>query len=268
MEPALSLDSVTVWRPLAGTATRLTILDTVTWQAQPGERWAVLGQNGAGKSTLLNLLGAVTHPSSGTVAVLGNRLGKVALPTLRRQIGFVDPGLERSFAPSLLAEQVVLTGRTNTILFFQEMGAPRDRLRARALLSQLGCEPLAERPFGRCSSGERKRILIARALMCEPGLLVLDEPSAGLDLGGRELLLRSLDTLVDSHPELTTVLVTHHPEELPRSTTHVLLLRAGRIVTAGRIAEALTEETMAACFDIDVSVRYVDGRWTVAARGR
>jgi iron complex transport system ATP-binding protein len=267
MSSVLSLDAVTVWRPWNGRP-GLRLLEDITWRVQGGERWAVLGPNGAGKTTLLNVVGAVTHPSRGTVEVLGKRLGWVATATLRGAIGFVDPGLERSLAPSLLAEHVVLTGRSSTIAFLQEQYGRSERSRARRLLGQFGCEHVAERRFDQCSNGERKRILLARSLMCNPELLLLDEPAAGLDLAGRELLLRSLDSLVQSHRELTTVLVTHHPEELPPSTTHALLLCAGRLVAAGPVATTLTEKTLADCYGIDVSVRHERGRWNVTARDR
>jgi iron complex transport system ATP-binding protein len=259
----LALSGVTVWRP--GSHGRQVLLDDITWAAQAGERWAVLGPNGAGKTTLLNLLGAVTHPSTGTVDVLGHRLGRVSTAALRRDVGFVDPGLERSLSPRLTAEQVVLTGQTSTVLLLEDEIVPADRLRARDLLTRLGCMSLVDRGFDRCSSGERKRILLARALMRDPRLLILDEPAAGLDLGGRELLIESLDALARSHPELTTVLVTHHLEELPRSTTHALLLAAGTIVAAGPIGETVTDEAMRRCFGVAVTVHSRAGRLTANA---
>jgi iron complex transport system ATP-binding protein len=260
---ALALSGVTVWRP--GSRGRQVLLDDITWSVGVGERWAVLGPNGAGKTTLLNLLGAVTHPSAGTVEVLGHRLGRVPTAALRRDVGFVDPGLERSVSPRLSAEQVVLTGQTSTVLFLDDQLVAADRLRARALLARLGCTQLVDREFGLCSSGERKRILLARALMRDPRLLILDEPAAGLDLGGRELLIESLDSLAGSHPGLTTVLVTHHLEELPTSTTHALLLAAGTIVAAGPIDETVTDEAMRSCFGVAVTVHSRAGRLTATA---
>jgi iron complex transport system ATP-binding protein len=263
MPSALELRDVTVWRPVDGR--RLVILDDVTWTVGVGERWAVLGPNGAGKTTLLNLLGAVSHPSGGTVEVLGRRLGRANMPALRREIGFLDPALARSFLPALTALEVTLTGADASILYFEDRYTAAQREHAVALLDRLGCAGLRDRPFGRCSQGERKRILLVRALLAGPRLLVLDEPTAGLDLPGRETFLAGLDALDRSHPELTTVLVTHHLEELPRTTTHALLLRAGRIVAAGRAVDALRSENVSACFGLPVAVTGEAGRWSARA---
>ena len=263
MSAAIDLRDVTVWRPAAGG--RVTILDGVDWHVARGERWGMLGPNGAGKTTLLNVVAAVTHPSGGSVTVLRARFGRTDMAALRARIGFVDPGVARSLAQGLTAEEVLLTGATATILLLADRVTGTDQARAAELLDLLGCAHLRGRAFGRCSQGERKRILLARALMRDPELLVLDEPTAGLDLPGREEFLRALDTLASTHPTLTTVVVTHHVEELPSSTTHALLLREGRIVATGPVEGTMTGAAFTACFGLPVVVTRADGRWHAVA---
>jgi iron complex transport system ATP-binding protein len=258
---AFRLDAVSLWRWDARVGARRPILDGVDWQARAGERWALLGPNGAGKTTLLTLLGAVEFPSSGTVDVLGARLGRTDVFKLRERIGFVDARLGRKFAPALTAEQVVLTGATGTIGLFEERISRAARERARSLIRSFGVEPIAAQRFSDCSHGERTRALIARALVSRPELLLLDEPGTGLDLGGRETLLGALSTLADEEPELATVLTTHHLEELPRETTHTLLLRQGRVVASGPADETLAAGPLSECFGLPVEVSRANGRW-------
>ncbi len=257
-EPLLELSGVRIW-----TADGTDILRDVTWSVRPGEQWALLGPNGSGKSTLLSLAGAVRHPSAGMVSVLGGRLGRVDMPALRRRIGVVDPTL-RLF-DWLTVEDVVLTGVTATVRPLWNRYGPAERTRARELLELVGCDGLAEREIGTCSQGERQRVRIARALMTSPPLLLLDEPAVGLDLPAREALLAAMAALARSQPELATVLVTHHLEELPPTTTHALLLREGRPVCAGPAVETLTTEAVSVCFGIDVQVGRDDGRWWARA---
>jgi iron complex transport system ATP-binding protein len=238
------------------------LVDDVSWQAEPGEHWALLGPNGAGKTTVLTLLAAVRHPSRGSVELLGRRMGRTNVFDLREQIGFVDARLGRRFFPTMTVQDVVSTGAANTI-------ALRDVSRAQAsrvteLMELLGVAQLASRAFADCSHGERMRALIARALVPSPRLLLLDEPGGGLDFEGRETLLAALGRVAED-PELTTVTATHHVEELPRSTTHALLLARGRIVAAGAVEETLTDARLSACFGLPIRVTCAGGRWSATA---
>jgi iron complex transport system ATP-binding protein len=238
-----------------------TILDAVDWTAQTGERWAVLGPNGAGKTTLLRVASAQMRPSKGTATVLGGRLGAVSMPELRRRIGLVEPAFARRFYPVQTALDVVRSGRSGSILP-EDDGAGG----VQALLEAVGVGLLAERTFVSCSEGERARILLARALAADAELLALDEPTAGLDLPGRELLLRAYDDAVHARPGLTTITVTHHVEELSPLTTHALLLRDGALVAAGPLRETLTEDALAASFGLPLRLSEVDGRYFVRGR--
>ena len=257
--PALHLDGVTV-RVAGGPV----LLHELSWQVRPGEQWALLGPNGAGKSTLLSLAGAVRHPTSGTADVLGERLGRADMRQLRRRIGVVDPALRMPARMTVL--DVVLTGATGTVLPLPEKYTGADHERARWLLDRLGMTPLAQREIGACSHGERARARLARALVPDPPLLLLDEPATGLDLPSRETLLRTLADLSAAHPDLAMVLVSHHLEELPASTTHALLLRAGRTVAAGCADDVLTDGPLSTCFGLPLAVRRQQGRWSVVAR--
>jgi len=255
-----------VWRWHAGSATRKELLEAIGWEVRAGERWALLGPNGAGKTTLLTLAAAVDFPSRGTVEILGRQLGRTDVPRLREEIGFVDARAGARFAPMLTVREVIRTGATGTIGYFSERLTGLDTDRADDLLGELGLSRLGERRFGDCSQGERKRTLIARALVARPHLLLLDEPGAGLDLPGRETLLAALGRLAVSDPELAIVMSTHHLEELPPATTHALLLREGRIVASGRVADALRSETVSRCFDMSLLVGQREGRWHAVAK--
>ncbi|MFB7917328.1 ABC transporter ATP-binding protein [Streptomyces sp. NPDC056061] len=241
------------------------LLDSVSVTVRGGEHWALLGANGAGKSTLLGVLGAVGHPTRGTVEVLGRALGRVDLRELRSMLGHVNP--RHPLRSPLSVREVVLTGLTNSVEpvpRWSPTGEQRDR--ADALLKTLGMGGKTASRWPALSQGERGRTLIARALMPEPRLLLLDEPATGLDLAAREQLLDSLDTLREEHPELATVLVTHHLEELPASTTHAMLLRGGRCVASGPADEVLTTGRVSDCFGHPVAISRTDGRWTARAR--
>ncbi|WP_079186164.1 ATP-binding cassette domain-containing protein [Streptomyces sp. CB01580] len=240
------------------------LLDSVSVTVRSGEHWALLGANGAGKSTLLGLLGAVNHPTRGTVEVLGRTLGRVDLRELRSMLGHVDP--RHPLRSPLSVREVVLTGLTNSIEPVPRWSPTREqRNRAGTLLETLGMGGKTESRWPALSQGERGRTLIARALMPEPRLLLLDEPATGLDLASREQLLDSLDALREEHPELATVLVTHHLEELPASTTHAMLLRGGRCVASGDADEVLTTDLVSDCFGHPVRISRTDGRWTARA---
>lgn len=243
------------------------LLAGVNLRVGAGEHWALIGPNGAGKSTLLSLLGALVHPTSGSVHVLGHRLGRVDMRQLRTLIGHVDP--RHRLDQPLPAVEVVLTGLTNTALPVARHEATADqRMRAHELLTQLGMGSKHHTTWTTMSQGERGRVLIARALLSEPKLLLLDEPTTGLDLAAREQLLDAVGDLAASEPALATVMVTHHLEELPPNTTHVLMLREGRVLAAGPITETLTSTHVSDCFGYSISVRRRDGRWTAQSSRR
>jgi iron complex transport system ATP-binding protein len=252
---------VEVWRWVAREERRATLLEGIEWTVEPGEHWVVLGPNGAGKTTLLNLAAAVSHPSAGEVEVLGERLGAVDMRALRERIGTVEARLGRSIRGVLKGIDVVLTGAYGTIALQHKRIEPADRERAERLLAEVGAAPLHDRRYEECSQGERQRLMVARALMDEPELLLLDEPTAGLDLPSRERLIGSLDSMAAANRGLPTVTVTHHLEEIPSSTTHALLLAEGRIVAAGPIAETLTARDVSSCFGIEVDVARHGDRW-------
>jgi len=243
------------------------IIRGVSCTVNRGERWALLGPNGAGKSTLLGFCGAVTHPTSGTVHVLGSQLGRVELQALRRMIGHVNP--RHPLRSPLTVRDIVLTGLTGTI-----ETAPRwqptaaESARADELIALLGLAAKAGERWPVLSQGERGRTLIARALICQPRLLLLDEPSTGLDIAAREQLLEAIDQLTRTHPDVASVLVTHHLEELPSSTSHALLLADGRVVAAGPARAAVTTENVSAAFNHPIDVQFHDGRWLARAARR
>jgi iron complex transport system ATP-binding protein len=255
---AIEFAAVRLW-----SASGAQILRGIDWRVRRGERWALIGPNGSGKSTMLSLAGALRHPSGGQVAVLGGMLGRVDMPALRRSIGFVDAS--GPILDWLTAEEVVLTGIGATVRPIWWEYTDDHRRRARELLGLLGCADLAPREIGTCSQGERGRVRIARALMAEPELLLLDEPAVGLDLAAREALVAALDRLSEQQPNLTSVLVTHHLEEIPSSTTHAMLVRAGGVVAAGPIAEALTRASLSQCFGLKVECRFDGERWSAWA---
>ncbi|HEY4281290.1 MAG TPA: ATP-binding cassette domain-containing protein [Conexibacter sp.] len=265
MTPAIDLNGISLWRWDAERQVERHLLRDVDWTVGRGEHWALLGANGAGKTTLMNVAGAVTHPSEGTADVLGHRLGHVDLRELRQRIGLVEARTGRAFRERLTAEQVVLTGATGTIaLRHHRIGDP-ERARARDLLQRFGCADKADRPYDSCSQGERQRVLLARALMRRPELLLLDEPATGLDLPGREALLAAVATIAREEPETATVTVTHHVEELPASTTHALLLRDGVVVAAGPAEQTISSGPLSDCFATEVRVDRVGGRWLARA---
>ncbi|MGW1108915.1 ABC transporter ATP-binding protein [Streptomyces sp. NPDC002540] len=257
--PVIRADGVSLVRD--GTV----LLDSVSLVVRGGEHWALLGANGAGKSTLLGLLGAVNHPTRGSVEVLGRTLGRVDLRELRSLLGHVNP--RHPLRSPLSVHEVVLTGLTNSVEPVPRWSASAEqRARAERLLKMLGMGGKTGSRWPALSQGERGRTLIARALMPQPRLLLLDEPATGLDLAAREQLLDSLDTLREEHPELATVLVTHHLEELPASTTHAMLLRGGRCVASGPADEVLTTDQVSDCFGHPVRISRTDGRWAARAQ--
>ena len=241
------------------------LLDRVDLRVGAGERWVLLGPNGAGKTTLLSLLGARTHPTSGEVTVLGRRLGAVDVRDLWPLVGEVTD--RRRPAGRMSTRELVLTGATGTAalpLRWQPELAVLQRVDA--LVDLLGLSAVGDAPWPTLSSGELRRALLARALLPEPPLLLLDEPAAGLDLPAREGLLDALDALAARRPALASVLVTHHLEEVPPSTTHALLLRGGAVVAAGPAEQVLTADRLSACYGLPLELSTVAGRRT--ARGR
>lgn len=241
------------------------ILDHIDLTVERGQHWALIGANGAGKSTLLSLLGAQQHPTRGTVEVLGKRLGRVDLRELRTLIGHVNP--RHSLMNPLTAREVVLTGGTGgTELPMRWSPSEAELERAGYLLELLGMGELTDARWPNLSQGERGRTLIARALQADPHVLLLDEPSTGLDIAAREQLLDRIDQLREQHPDLASVLVTHHLEELPASTTHAMLLRGGRVVAQGPADEVLTTDLVSQTLDYPVTISRHEGRWAVRTR--
>ena len=237
----------------------------VDWRVGPDERWVVLGPNGAGKTTLLSLAVGRLYPTTGTVHVLGSRLGRVNLSELRTQIGLTSAAVAESIPGDERVEDVVVTASWGVVGRFRERYDEQDHARARGLLAQLGVANLAGRAYGTLSEGERKRTQIARALMTDPELLLLDEPAAGLDLGGREDLVGRLAELAADPAAPAIVLVTHHVEEIPPGFTHALLMREGTVVAQGPVAETLTSEHLSKTFGLALRVEHAAGRVTARA---
>ncbi|MBO0820836.1 MAG: ATP-binding cassette domain-containing protein [Nocardiopsaceae bacterium] len=243
------------------------ILHGISFTVREGEHWALLGPNGAGKSTVLSFCGAVTFPTSGTVRVLGEELGRVELAALRRKIGHVNP--RHPLRTPRTVREVVLTGITGTVeLPLRWQPGPAQLARAGELIALLGLAAKADERWPVLSQGERGRTLIARALISEPRLLLLDEPSAGLDVAAREQLLETLDLLEVEYPGVASVLVTHHLEELPVTTTHAVLLSGGRVVASGPAADTVTTDNVTAAFGHPIAVSRADGRWAARAGRR
>ena len=254
--PVLRVDEVDVVRE--GRA----LLRGLSVTVQRGEHWAVLGPNGAGKSTLLRLLGAQWHPTRGTVEVLGRRLGRVDMRELRSYLGHVDP--RHPLRSPLTLREVVLTGLTNSVELVPRWSpTAEDERHADHLIDLFGVRHRAQERWPVLSQGERGRALVARALMPRPRLLLLDEPTTGLDLAAREQLIESIEVLAQHHPDLATVLVTHHLEEIPSVASHALLLRQGDCCAAGPIDDVVTSAAVSHCFDHPLTVQRSSGRWSV-----
>ncbi|WP_408666038.1 ABC transporter ATP-binding protein [Jatrophihabitans sp.] len=242
------------------------LLDSVDWTVEEDERWAVLGPNGAGKTTLLQLAATTMHPTTGAVVVFGERLGAVDVFELRPRIGLSSAALAQRIPPGELVIDVVVSAGYAVIGRWREAYGRLDVRRARTLLNRFGVAELAERAYGTLSEGERKRVQIARAMMTDPELLLLDEPAAGMDLGGREDLLRRLARLAADPEAPAMVLVTHHVEEIPLGISHALLLGEGKVVAQGLIADVLTSANLSRAFGLDLVVECEDGRYFARAR--
>lgn len=260
-EAALELLDVAVWRD--GTD----LLRDVTWRVAPGERWAVLGPNGSGKTTMLRVASVYLHPSRGTVRVAGEELGRTDVRRLRTRIGLASPAFGDMLRRELTAQEVVMTGRHAALEPWWHTYDDADRAQADELLERFGVGAKSQRLIGTLSSGERQRVLLARAFAGSPAIVLLDEPTAGLDLGGREDLVGRLGALGADPGSPPSVLVTHHVEEIPASTTHLLLLRGGRIVAQGPIGTVLSAEALTETFGLPLSLERRGDRWTAWAAG-
>jgi len=242
------------------------ILDDVTLTVVTGQRWLLLGANGCGKTSLLRIAGLYEHPTSGTVDVLGERLGRTDVRELRRSIGFVSAALADQLRPGLSGHDVVRTARYAALEPWWHRYTADDDDRAMECLSRLGVARLAEHSFGTMSSGERTRVLLARSLMNDPAVVLLDEPASGLDLAGREQLVDALEELADTPGSPPFVMVSHHVEDVPPSLTHVLLLREGRVLRAGELATTLDADALSECFGLPLHLeRRSDGRFSAWA---
>lgn len=259
MSEVLNLDSVSVRR---GTNF---LLDDFSLTVAEGEHWAVLGPNGAGKTTLLELAAGRMHPTKGTVSILEEQLGRVDVFELRPRIGYASTILANRIPSSEAVLDTVLTAAYGVTGRWVEEYEQDDIDRARDLLAAFHITHLADRTFGTLSEGERKRVQIARALMTDPELLLLDEPAAGLDLAGREQLVRVLSDICTDPEAPATVLVTHHLEEIPRGITHALVLDRGRVLEAGPVQQVLTSENLSRAFGLPLVVTSSDGRWSARA---
>jgi iron complex transport system ATP-binding protein len=242
-----------------------TLLRDITWRVRPGERWVVLGANGAGKTTLLQVAAGNIQPSEGEVDLLGEPLADSDLDELLPRIGWASAALADRLPADERVLDVVLTASYATVRRGAERYDAVDERRATDLLAQLGCRMLVDRPFGTLSEGERKRVQLARALMTDPELLLLDEPAAGLDLGAREALLRTLGRLAADPDAPALVLVSHHVEEVPPGFTHALLLRQGEMVAAGPIREVMRSSQLSACFGLPLLLFRHGERYTARA---
>lgn len=244
------------------------ILDDVSWVVNEGEHWVVLGPNGAGKTTLLQLAAGRLHPTTGHVEVLGERLGAVDVFELRPRIGFSSAALADEIPPRGRVLDIVRTAAYGMTRTWREEYDEADEQRAHELLHTFSIGELAGRAFGSLSDGERKRVQIARALMADPELLLLDEPAGGLDLGGREILLRSLTNIAGDEASPIMAMVTHQVEEIPVGFTHALLLRDGKMTAAGPVEDVLTPHTLTETFGIDLIVERHRDRWSARALDR
>jgi iron complex transport system ATP-binding protein len=242
-----------------------TLLADITVRIDEADRWVVIGPNGAGKTTLLQVLGAQIHPTSGVAGLLGEVLGTVDVFELRPRIGITSAALAERIPRSERVHDVVVSASYAVLGRWREDYDDLDHERADELIAQLGIQALVDRTFGTLSEGERKRVQIARALMTDPELLLLDEPAAGLDLAGREALVRTLGELAQDPYAPATVLVTHHVEEIPVGVTHALLLKRGTVVAAGPLEDTLTAENLSTTFDLPLALSHTDGRWAARA---
>jgi iron complex transport system ATP-binding protein len=262
MSAVLEFAEVTIRRGQA------VLLDRVSWTVEEDERWVILGPNGAGKTTLLQVASAQLHPTSGVAGILDEVLGTVDVFELRPRIGLTSAALAERIPRHETVRDVVVSASYGVIGRWRESYDGLDHDRAASLLVEVGMKRMADRTFGTLSEGERKRVQIARALMTDPELLLLDEPAAGLDLGGREDLVSTLSVLANDASSPATILVSHHVEEIPPGFSHALLLREGGVVAQGLVGDVLTAANLSATFGMPLQVRYEDERWSARRQPR
>ena len=262
MPAVLEFADVTVRRGQA------VLIDAVSWTVEDDERWVILGPNGAGKTTLLQVASAQIHPTSGVAGILDEVLGTADVFELRPRIGVTSAALAERIPRDEVVHDVVVSASYGVLGRWREAYEDLDHQRATDLLEEVGVKHLAHRTFGTLSEGERKRVQIARSLMTDPELLLLDEPAAGLDLGGREDLVATLDVLALEPDSPATVLVSHHVEEIPPAFTHAMLLREGRVVAAGPLPEVITEAHLSATFAMPLVLSHTAGRYAARRRAR
>ncbi|XEE28119.1 ABC transporter ATP-binding protein [Mycolicibacterium sp. jd] len=237
------------------------LVGPVTWSVELDERWVIIGPNGAGKTSLLRIAAAMEHPSSGTAYVLGERLGRVDMSELRSRVGLSSAALSQRVPDDETVRDLVVSAGYAVLGRWREKYDDVDYEQAVEMLESVGAEHLAERTFGTLSEGERKRVLIARSLMTDPELLLLDEPAAGLDLGGREELVARMSDLAADPDAPALVLVTHHVEEIPPGFSHGLILSEGKVVASGLLTDVLTAENLSKAFGQSIALDYIDGRY-------
>jgi len=259
MRPILELSNISVQR-----GDRIT-LGPMDWQVLEGQRWVILGPNGAGKTTLLQVCSSLIHPTSGEVKILGQTLGKTDVFELRTRIGLTSSKLVEQLPGDELVIDVVLTAAYAMLGRWQEKYDLWDESRAMALLTALGVRELGGREFGSLSDGEKKRVQIARSLMADPELLLLDEPASSLDLGGREDLLKRIEAFASDVLAPATVIVTHHIEEIPSGTTHALLLKEGRAIAQGVIESVINDVNLSTAYGLPITVQSQGGRFFARA---
>jgi iron complex transport system ATP-binding protein len=256
----IALDGVSVMRD------GRSIVNNISLTVQEGQRWVILGANGCGKTTLLRVMALYLHPSTGTVHVRGERLGNMDVRKVRSRIAYSSASLAMELRPALVARDIVMTAKYGALEPWWHEYSNDDHKQAMQCLDRMGVAHFADRVFGSLSSGEQQRVLLARALMNDPIILLLDEPSARLDLGGREQLVSMLEEFAEAHPQLPTLLVTHHVDEIPRCSTHLLLMKDGQEVDSGPLSSTLTSQNISNTFGISLHVEQRNnGRYSVYA---
>lgn len=242
------------------------VLDAITWSVAAHERWVILGANGAGKTSLLRIAALTSHPTRGSVTVLGETLGRCDVREVRSRIGFAGAAVAASLEPTMTSLEVVTTGLYAALAPWWHTYTESDRDHALGLLGRFGCASLAEHRFTTLSAGERQRVLLARTLVRDPRLVLLDEPTAGLDVGGREQLVADLARVAADAASPPVVLVTHHLEEIPPGFTHALVLRSGRILDTGEISQVMTDAVLSDAFGLPLHIEHADDRWVARLR--
>ena len=252
--PALALADITVVRD------HNRLVGPIDWTVRSDERWVVLGPNGCGKSTLMRVASMQMHPTTGTVELLGESLGRTDVRELRKRVGYASASLADSFRATITCRDAVMTAKNAALEPWWHTYDEADRQRAGQLLAERGCAEHADRTFNSLSSGERQRVLLARTLMNDPGVILLDEPTAALDVAGRELLVNELNELANDSTAPAVALITHHVEEIPSAFTHLLLMRDGHKVAAGPLDETLTDDSLSEAFGSPLRIVQVEDR--------